>query len=196
MTPYKIKVYEQLRTIYNKNLGYTPTKTLVIAMGNSYYKTYRALRELEDDGIIQRKSPHSGWRPSPLTAATYGILLRSYRRSHDFVSAQTVGVQLNTNDRIIRQEMVKLENAGIVTRSGHRGGWKPIRIQPEPTAVDKLLTTLHQLYDKSNQSVSTKSIAKALDVHPSHARRYLSKYHKQGIIQRAGYHTGWQPLSA
>lgn len=195
MTPFKIRVYEQLRSIYNKNLGYTSTSKIVRLMGQGYYKTYRALRALEADGIIQRKSSHSGWRPAPLTAASYGILLSSYRRSHDYVSAQTVGIQLNTNDRIIRQEMVKLENAGIVTRSGHRGGWKPIR-QPEPTAVEQLVDTLHHLYDQYHQAIPTKAIANALDIHPGHARRYLKKYHQQGIIQRAGYHTGWQPISA
>lgn len=189
-----IKVYEYLRQ--NKTLSYTPTKAIAKALGYSYHKTYRILRTLEQAGIVQRKSHHSGWRAAPLVTASYKILLRSYRRSHDFISAQTIGVQLNTNDRIIRQEMNKLEQAGIIQRNGSRGGWKPIRTQAQPPAVDKLIDTLRQLYTHSKNGVSTKAIANALNIHPSHARRHLARYHQQGIIQRQGYFAIWQPISA
>lgn len=195
MTPYKVQLYEQLRLLYNKNLRYTPTSKIVAAMGQGYYKTYRALRSLEKDGVIERKSPHSGWRPTPLAAAAYGILLRNYRRAHDFISAQTIGIQLNTNDRTIREEFVKLEKAGIVKRSGSRGGWKPVR-QPEPTAVAKLIDTLHNLYEQHQHTIPTKAVAEVLGIHPSHARRHLNAYHQQGIIQRTGYFSGWIPISA
>lgn len=193
--PYKVLVYEQLRTRYNKRLLYTPTQDIVDAMGQGYYRTYRALRSLEEDGVVQRKSSHSGWRPAPLGSATYGVLLRNYRRAHDFISAQTIGIQLNTNDRIIREELVKLETAGIVTRSGSRGGWKPVRTTPPP-AVTQIILVLNTLYDRYERTITTNDIATELDVHPSHARRHLAAYSEQGIIQRTGYFSGWLPITA
>ena len=195
MTPYKIRVYETLRTLYNKRLLYISTNRIVDTMGQGYYRTYRALRTLEKDGIVQRKSSHSGWRPTPLAAASYGVLLRNYRKAHDYISAQTIGIQLNTNDRTIREELVKLENAGIVTRSGRRGGWKPIRQYPT-SAVEQLIDTLNNLYDQHGHTIPTNAIAAALDVHPSHARRHLAHYHQQGIIKRTGYFSGWLPITA
>lgn len=195
MTPYKVKVYEQLRTLYNKRLLYIPTARIVKVMGQGYYKTYRALHALEKLGIVQRKSSHSGWRPAPLAAASYGVLLRNYRRAHDYISAQTIGIQLNTNDRTIREELVKLENAGIVIRAGSRGGWKPVRTI-QPPAITNLIDTLNNLYDKYQSTIPTIAIATALDVHPSYARRHLVQFHEQGIIKRAGYFSGWLPITA
>lgn len=193
--PYKILVYEKLRNLYNKRLLHVPTATIVETMGQGYYRTYRALRSLEDDGVVQRKSAQSGWRPAPLGSATYGVLLRNYRRAHDFISAQTVGIQLNTNDRIIREELVKLESAGIVIRNGSRGGWKPVRTIEQP-AVNKIVDTLYDLYDKYDRAIQTIDIAHALDVHPSHARRHLASFAEQGIIQRTGYFSGYLPITA
>lgn len=193
--PYKVLLYEQLRTLYDKRLLYIPTSRIVDAMGQGYYRTYRALRSLEQDGVVQRKSSHSGWRPAPLAAATYGTLLRNYRRAHDYISAQTIGIQLNTNDRIIREELVKLETAGIVLRHGSRGGWKPVRTIP-PTAIEQLIETLNDLYDHHHTNITTNAIAAALDVHPSHARRHLATFAQQGSIQRTGYFSGWLPITA
>lgn len=193
--PYKVLVYEHLHKLYNKRLLYIPTAKIVANMGQGYYKTYRALRALEALGVLQRKSSHSGWRPAPLAAAAYGVLLRNYRRAHDYISAQTIGIQLNTNDRTIREELVKLETAGIVQRAGSRGGWKPVRTIQAP-AITNLIDTLNDLYNKHRATIPTIAIATALDVHPSHARRHLAHYHEQGIIKRTGYFSGWLPITA
>lgn len=191
--PYRVQVYEKLRQLYKRQLLHIPTSRMVDAMGQGYYRTYRALRALEKQGVISRKSSHSGWRPALMASAAYGVLLSSYRRAHDFIPTNTIAIQLNTNPRIIRGELAMLETAGIVLRSGDRGGWKPVRQQPT-TALEKIMDTLHTLAQQQHEHIPTKTIAQELDVHPSYVRRQLSLWEADGIVSRTSPRSGWQPV--
>ncbi|MGJ3241175.1 MAG: hypothetical protein ACFE0Q_20865 [Anaerolineae bacterium] len=190
---YKTRVYETLRIMYNNRFLYVSTNAIVERMGQGYYRTYRALRALEADGIVQRKSPHSGWRPTLMASGVYNVLLRTYRRSHDYIPTRTIAIQLNTNDRIIRDELYKLEQAGIIERLASRGGWKPARHTP-PTAREQLLATLRDLHHSA--PVPTRAIADTLGIHPAYCRKLLNHYVMSGRAERAGYFAGWLPASA
>ena len=191
---YKIRTYETLRRLYKNNyLRHVETRVIVRAMGKGYYKTYRALSRLEDEGIIERKSRQSGWRPCIRASAVYGKLLEAYRISHDFVPTDILTIRLNWNPRLIRAELTTLESAGLVRRCGSRGGWKPYRAtRPEPAATDIILSTLRRLHTEQRDYIPTSRIAAALDVTPRHARRLLAA-HEPHRVRRSSPRSGWLP---
>ena len=194
MTPFKVRVYERLRHLYNRNMQYVSTARLMADMNTGYWPIYRALKSLETDGTVQRRSRQSGWRPTLLGACVYGNLLTNYRNTRDYVPTETIALYLDTNDRTIRGELVVLEKAGLVHRKGSRSGWKPIRDITLPN--DKLVDTVHDLHRKIKSHIDTNTIAKELSITPRHARRLLTHYEQQGIITRNGQRGGWQPTFA
>lgn len=195
MTPLKVRIYEQLRTLYNQRLGYTATAELVSLTGGNYYRTYRALRNLEDAGVIHRKSPHSGWRPKPTTLAIYSTMLKCYRRSRNPITTEIISYHTNTHERIVRHHLRKLEGAGLAHRKSPRTGWLPVRHSPTPI-IDQLVDTLITLYRRTQSTVPNIEIANALNVHPSYTRRTLVEYEQLGIVKRPSPRGGWLPISA
>lgn len=194
MTPFKIRVYERLRHLYNRRYQYVSTRCLMSEMSIGYWPIYRALKSLEAAGIIQRKSRQSGWRPTILASSVYGNLLINFRNTRDYIPTDVIATWLDTNTRTIRGELTKLEAAGIVQRHGDRGGWRPVR--NITTAGDTIVDTIHILHRKAKTHIDTNTIAAELRITPRHARRLLSSYEQQGIITRKGQRLGWQPTYA
>jgi predicted transcriptional regulator len=191
---FKIRVYEIIRRLFNKNLTYVPTRQIISETGGHRPRVYRALRYLEKQGVIERQSRQSGWRPAVLASCIYGALLRSYRLSHKFVQTDNIARQLNQNPRVIRGELSKLELAQIVQRHNQRGGWQPVR-QPKPPANQEIILTLEDLFLRYRKPLKTKQIARQLKITERHARRLLADYEQRGLVARAGQRLGWQLLS-
>lgn len=194
MTPFKVRVYERLCHLYNKKYQHISIKRLMADMSKSYWPIYRALKNLEAEGTVERKSKDGGWRPKLLASAVYIKLVDNYRLSHEFVETGLISMQMNTNDRTIRGELVILESAGLVHRKGSRSGWQPIRNITPPQ--DKLVDAVHTLHRKAKSHIDTNTIAKELSITPRHARRLLNHYEQQGIISRKGQRGGWIPSIA
>lgn len=192
-TPYKVRVYEKLIWFFNKSMTYITTKKIVDEMGQGYFRTYRALRTLEADGIIIRRSPKSGWRPTIFTSSVYAKLVEIYRRSHQPVPSDAIAIHYNYTQRYIRYHLVELEQAGIVTRQSQRTGWQPTRSTPPP-ASEIIIDTLQILYD--DQPVTTDAIAQQLKISRQHARRLLVYFEQQGLAKRQSQRKGWLPQSA
>jgi DNA-binding IscR family transcriptional regulator len=194
MTPYKIRVYETLRRLFNENLSYVPTHKIIAALGGNTRRIYRALEYLESKNIIERRSKRGGWRPAVLASCIYGALLHAYRLSHEFVQTEIIARHLNQNPRIIRGELSKLEQARVVHRHNQRGGWQPAR-QPQAPTSEQIILTLEDLFIKQQKPQSTETIAKRLRISERHARRLLADYERQGVVARASRRGGWQLLS-
>lgn len=191
--PYKVRVYETLLRFFRKTLTYMPTRKIVDEMGHGYYRTYRALRTLESDGLVLRKSRQSGWRPTLMTSGIYQKLLQIYRRTHLPVPSEALAIHMKYTTRHIRYQLTELENAGIVHRNSPRTGWQPSRVT-EPPAHDRIIDTLHDLY--SEGTVTTRAIADKLKITTRHARRLLAYFEHQQIITRPSPRRGWLPIPA
>lgn len=190
----KINVYRAVARLYNRRFDYIPTSRIVEEVGGSYYRVYRALRQLEAEGVVQRKSRQSGWRPAVLMMCVYNTLQQLFRRAHTFIPTNAIAIHLNHNERHIRMELAPLERAGLIYRESPRGGWQPVRALPRQSARDKILAALKDLYRKFRQAVPTRLIAETLDITARHARRILSDLARRAQVKRPSPRAGWLPV--